>query len=308
MTLALMSVTVQFPMFTYSNVSTGNNPLGVIPSTSDLLDANIRQFETVGDDHGSPLSSHDNQPISVSHDRPSNSSLVLLGKGLPGLIADLIKQIQKEEYIDFAELPPCKGDTTTTLPKSMEGQVVLLDLQDVAKSKCLPPDFQTWAQCFGIYTAAVSQVCPGRILMAYQMKIARYSLKCQWPLWVVYDMNFRQKKALIPGLSWAITDGGLYSECFTSMRRDCTEAWNQICHSLDHASTVCPMAPPTPRIRKSKPSQGNHTKLYQLQYQGVHLQEVFLPAHLLKSPRKASSEILYYYYGSTRWCPDVLTD
>ena len=182
----------QLPMFTYSTVSAGNNPLGVIPSTSDLLDANIRQFETVGDDHGSPLSSHDNQPISVSHDRPSSSSLVLLGEGLPVLTADLMKQIQKGEYIDFAELPPCKGDTTTTLPKSMEGQVVLLDLRDVVKSKRLPPDFQTWAQCFGIYTAAVSQVCPGRIpeMMAYQMKIARYSLKYLWPSWVVYDMNF----------------------------------------------------------------------------------------------------------------------
>ena len=56
------------------------------------------------------------------------------------------------------------------------------------------------------------------------------------------------------------------------------------------------MAPPTPKIRKSEPSQGNPTNLYQLQYQGVHLQEVFTPAHVLKLLRKASSEILYYYY------------
>jgi len=144
----------------------------------------------------------------------------------------------------------------------MKGQVVLLDLWDVVKSKRLPPDFQTWAQSFGIYMAAVSQVYPGRIpeMMAYQMKIARYSLKYQWPSWVVYDMNFRQKKALTPGLSWAITDGDLYSECFTGMRRDCTLAWRQICHSLDHASTVCLRVPPTPKIRKSEPSQGNPTK------------------------------------------------
>ena len=140
--------------------------------------------------------------------------------------------------------------------------MVLLDLRDVVRSKRLPPDFQTWSQCFSIYTAVMNQVSPELLpeLMAYQSKIARYSLKYQWPLWIVYDMNFRQKKAFTPGSSWTSIDGGYYSECFTGMKRDRNEAWCRFCHSLDHTSAVCSMAPPTNKMRKSEPHQGNATK------------------------------------------------
>ena len=109
-------------MFTYFNIFTGN-PLGVIPSTSELLDANIRQFQSVGEDHESSPTLGNQQLISATRGHSSHSSpLLFLGEGLPVISADLLKQIQNEEYIDFVDLPPCRGDTTTSLPKSMEGK------------------------------------------------------------------------------------------------------------------------------------------------------------------------------------------
>jgi len=33
----------------------------------------------------------------------------------------------------------------------------LLDLWDVVKSKCLPPDFQTWVQYFNVYMFILTQ-------------------------------------------------------------------------------------------------------------------------------------------------------
>ena len=82
----------------------------------------------------------------------------------------------------------------------MEGQAVLLDLRDVVRAKHLPPDFQSWVQCFALYMAAVAQVHPHQIpdLLAYQCSIARYCKKYVWPSWFVYDINFRQSKALTP--------------------------------------------------------------------------------------------------------------
>ena len=39
--------------------------------------------------------------------------------------------------------------------------------------------------------------------MAYQMTIAKASMKYKWPSWVVYDQNFRQEAAGNPSQSWA---------------------------------------------------------------------------------------------------------
>ena len=123
----------------------------------------------------------------------------------------------------------------------MEGQAVLLDQWDVVRAKRLPPDFQSWVQCFALYMAVVAQVHPHPDLLAYQCSIAWYSKKYLWPSWVIYDINFRQSKALTPGSSWAKTDGGFFTECFTSMRKDQGELWCRICHSTDHSSSSCPL-------------------------------------------------------------------
>ena len=60
--------------------------------------------------------------------------LLTLGKSLPALLKKLLEQIWAEEYIDFSDLPPAKGKTLA-LPSQMEGQVILVQLQDVENCK-----------------------------------------------------------------------------------------------------------------------------------------------------------------------------
>ena len=101
--------------------------------------------------------------------------------------------------------------------------MVLLDLRDVVNSKCLPPDFQIWIQCFCLYTVVLTQ---DKLLetMAYQSKIAKYLLK--YCIMVVYNINYQQAKALNPEASWALADGDLFAESFTGMMKD-HDSW---CH------------------------------------------------------------------------------
>ena len=56
----------------------------------------------------------------------------------------------------------------------------------------------------------------GRIadLMAYQTIIAKASMKCRWPAWLVCDQNFRQDMAGSPQ-PWGKVDPSLYAMCFT---------------------------------------------------------------------------------------------
>ena len=51
-----------------------------------------------------------NQPKAVSAvAKPSTSTMVMLGIGLPALPKKLVDKIEAGEYIDFTELPPARG-------------------------------------------------------------------------------------------------------------------------------------------------------------------------------------------------------
>ena len=155
---------------------TGNS-LGVMPSTTQLLDAQVSQFEELGTQGHTPQSVGHEQPAlqqpsqsscyptgatpigtgSLQHTvkEVTGSGLVNLGEGLPALPKNLVHRIQAGEYIDFSELPPCRG-RATLLPRRLEGQVILVELKDLESSKKLTSDFNTWAQCFAIYMAVVA--------------------------------------------------------------------------------------------------------------------------------------------------------
>ena len=62
---------------------------------------------------------------------------------------------------------------------------------DLYTAKKLIPDLVTWVQCFYIYTAVLCSQTPER-QAGYAAFIAKCSQKFKWPLWVVYDPNFRQ--------------------------------------------------------------------------------------------------------------------
>jgi len=127
--------------------------------------------------------------------------------------------------------------------------LALLQLQEAGSQKKLVPDFLTWMQCFSIYTTVLAMDQPQRLpeLMAYQFEIATYARKYKWPLWVVYDMNYRWQAATRSSLPWSEAAGPretkFFSQCFTGMDKDPNEAWCKSCQSLDHATCYCPMAP-----------------------------------------------------------------
>ena len=102
----------------------------------------------------------------------------------------------------------------------------LLQPQEIDSQQKLIPDFIMWSQCFAVYTAVLAAEQPKRLLelMGYQFEMARYARKYKWPLWVIFDMHFRQEAACGLALSLAEAAGHkeskLYSQCCTGMAKD----------------------------------------------------------------------------------------
>ncbi len=114
----------------------------------------------------------------------------------PSLPKRLVERIGTGEYVDFGELPPAKGKSLP-LPQAGEGQVVVVQATDLMATRKTIPDFATWLQCFGLFTAVVAAAQPKRVpeLMANQAIIAKASQTYRWPSWVVYNQAFRQEMA-----------------------------------------------------------------------------------------------------------------
>ena len=92
---------------------------------------------------------------------PKANPLVPTGLGLPALPKKLVARIWANEYIDFSELPPAKGKVQA-LNQSLEGQVILVQAEDLLQSKRLIPDLPTWIQCFAVYATVLTKKYPGR--------------------------------------------------------------------------------------------------------------------------------------------------
>ena len=81
-------------------------------------------------------------------------SLVPTGPGLPALPKKLVERICRNEYVDFAELPPAKGKNRVPT-HVVEGQIVVLQPGDLTPARRAIPDLATQLQCYGIYTAVL---------------------------------------------------------------------------------------------------------------------------------------------------------
>ena len=184
----------------------------------------------------------------------SQSSLVSIGEGLTALPRRLFEKIGANEYIDFTDLPPARGKPRS-LPHHLDGQLLLVQLQEVEDYRRIIPDFPTWIQCFTIYSAALCLQHPQRLpqLLAYQAQMASYAKKFRWPTWVIYDQNYRQEKAATQDNNWSQIDTAIYTQCFmtASMAQD---DWCSSCNTLDHNSNNCPRNPPPPK--RHKPQDG----------------------------------------------------
>ena len=165
------------------------------------------------------------------------------GPGLPLIPRRVAEQIKRNEYVDFAELPPAKGKGK--LPAhGLEGQVVVVQAADLVRSRRIIPDLATWLQCYAIYVAVKGTQQPASIpeLMAYQAVIAKASRKFKWPSWIVYDQNFRQEAAGNPSQSWVKVEPSLYAQCFTGQEVQ-GEGWCTTCQGVDHSTADCPFQP-----------------------------------------------------------------
>lgn len=184
----------------------------------------------------------------------SNNKHVLVAPGLPSISQRMIDKIKRGEYIDFNELPPARG-LSKALPSHLEGQVVIVQADDLASSRKMIPNFETWAQCFSIYAAIRIASDPSRAgdLMAYNHSIASMAKKYPWPSWIMYDQAFREEAAYIPSRLWGKEDASLYAKCF-NWGPSKEPNWCGNCQSLEHQAERCPHKPPSAkRVKEAKP-------------------------------------------------------
>ena len=263
-----MSIVQRCRALCYVISSPTGGGLGTLPSQEDLLNAQISQFtnlaQTAGAAQAQVVQYPSQEPPQAAHtpsvgpDKEksitSQSSLVLIGEGLTALPRRLFEKIGANEYIDFTDLPPARGKPRS-LPHHLDGQLLLVQLQDVEDYRRIIPDFPTWIQCFTIYSAALCLQHPQRLpqLLAYQAQMASYAKKFRWPTWVIYDQNYRQEKAATQDNNWSQIDTAIYTQCFMTAGM-AQEDWCSSCNTLDHNSNNCPRNPPPPK--RHKPQDG----------------------------------------------------
>ena len=68
-------------------------------------------------------------------------------------------------------------------PQGIEGQVIVLQAEDLLHTKKLTPDLFMWMQCFALYVVVLAPHQPERVgdLMVYMTIIAKTSKKYKWP-------------------------------------------------------------------------------------------------------------------------------
>jgi len=71
----------------------------------------------------------------------------------------MIDKIVAGKYVDFSELPPARG-LSRSLPPYLEGQVIVVQAEDLIASRKLIPNFETWAQCFAFMQGWSSLMTP----------------------------------------------------------------------------------------------------------------------------------------------------
>ena len=177
-----------------------------------------------------------------------------IGEGLPAISRKLFEKIRNNEYIEFTDLPPARGKHRSLL-NHLEGQVLLVQLQDLEDTRRIIPDFPTWNQCFTIFAAALVTHQPERLpqLMAYQYQMASYAKKFRWPTWVMYDQQYRLEKAASQDNNWSQISTAIYAQCFM-VSATTQDEWCRTCYTFDHTSSSCPRTLHPPKRYKRQES------------------------------------------------------
>jgi len=70
--------------------------------------------------------------------------------------------IRVNEYVNSMDLSPARGKGKP-LAHSLEGQIPVVEVEDLTLSRKVIPDLPTWLQCFALYIAVILQCQPGRV-------------------------------------------------------------------------------------------------------------------------------------------------
>ena len=119
--------------------------LGLLPSEEELVGVAVFGSQPTG---SSASLAGGSQALSLAdaaktpEDEAKSGPLVPIGAGLPALPNKLVAKIRANEFIDFAELPPAKGKMRS-FPQGLEGQVIVVQAEDLLQAKKLIPDLAT---------------------------------------------------------------------------------------------------------------------------------------------------------------------
>ena len=162
------------------------------------------------------------------------------GRNMPAIPRRVAEKIRRGQYIDFSSLPPASG-LVKQAPTQLEGGLVVIKAEDLARSRRIIPDIGVWHQCFTVWLSVVLKADPGRLqeLLAYGYLITKCSKAFKWPSWVLYDQEFRQSKAGNTTARWDEVDTCLYTQHFSGKSEE-VENWCPICCTADHGRRRCP--------------------------------------------------------------------
>ena len=169
----------------------------------------------------------------------------------------MIKQMQKGEYVDFSDLSPCRGTPSTSLPRNIEGQMVLLDLRVWLISNVCLQTLNLGPVLLSVH--GCSDPSPPRQTFGNDgISVEDSQILAE----ILHRGGIRYQlsagKSLNPKASWALTDGGLFAENFTGMMRD-RDSWCHQCHSLGHSSAMYPFPSPPAKAWKTEVAQRSAT-------------------------------------------------
>ena len=99
-----------------------------------------------------------------------------------------------------------------------------------AKNAKFHADIATWVQVYSIYMLVLSSHHPSSTseLIAYQLLIVQHSKKFEYPLWLQYDIEFRQWAAANQYTKWSQIHLQFYAYAFTTCGK--ATAWCPVCH------------------------------------------------------------------------------
>ena len=101
-------------------------------------------------------------------------SLSPIGQCIPPIHKRIVDRIAAGDYLDFTDLPPAKGKVKQ-IPAT-EGNIIVVQAEDLMQQKKLIPDKAMWTQCFTIYMAVVTTKQSSERaadLLAYMVQITR---------------------------------------------------------------------------------------------------------------------------------------